>query len=55
MRKRALLFMVGLVVLAATVVSYQTSARTPDDPVVKKIIEIGTSNNQVMTWNDFCQ
>ena len=53
MRKRALLFMVGLVVLAATVVSFQTSARTPDDPVVKKIIEIGTSNNQVMTWNDF--
>ena len=53
MRKRALLFMVGLVVLAATVVSFQTPARPADDPVVKKIIEIGTSNNQVMTWNDF--
>jgi hypothetical protein len=53
MRKRALLFIVGLIVLAATVVSFQTPARTQDDPVVKKIIELGTSNNQVMLWNDY--
>jgi carboxypeptidase Q len=53
MRKRALLFVAALAVLAASVVSFQTSSRMPDDPVVKKIIEIGTSNNQVMIWNDF--
>jgi len=53
MRKRALLFLVGLIVLAATVVSFQTPARTPDDPVFKKIIELGTSDNQVMAWNDY--
>jgi len=53
MRKRALLFFVGLFVLAATVVSFQTSARTHDDPVVKKIIELGTNDNQVMLWNDY--
>jgi carboxypeptidase Q len=53
MRKRAILFLIGLVVLAATVVSFQTPARTQDDPVVKKIIELGTNNNQVMLWNDY--
>jgi hypothetical protein len=53
MRKRALLFLVGLIVLAATVVSFQTPARTQEDPVVKKIIELGTKDNQVMLWNDY--
>lgn len=53
MRKRAILFLVGLVVLAATVVSFQKPARTQDDPVVKNIIELGTNDNQVMLWNDF--
>ena len=53
MKKRALLFIAGLFVLAAVVVSFQTPAKTQDDPVVKKIIEIGTLNNQVMTWNDY--
>ena len=53
MRKRALLFIAGLFVLAAVVVSFQTPAKTQDDPVVRKIIEIGTLNNQVMTWNDY--
>jgi len=53
MRKRALLFIVGLFLLAATVVSFQTPARTPDDPVIKKIIELGTNDNRVMVWNDY--
>ena len=53
MRKRAIMFLVGLVVLASTVVSFQTPAKPADDPVVRKIIEIGTANNQVMTWNDY--
>ena len=53
MRKRAIVFLVGLVVLAATVVSFQTPPRTADDPVVRKIIELGTNDNQVMLWNDY--
>ena len=28
-------------------------AQAPDDPVVRKIIELGTKDNQVMTWNDY--
>ena len=53
MRKRAIGFLVGLVVLAATVVSFQTPPRTADDPVVRKIIELGTNDNRVMLWNDY--
>ncbi|MDP2915905.1 MAG: M20/M25/M40 family metallo-hydrolase [Candidatus Aminicenantes bacterium] len=53
MRKRALLFVAGLFVLAAVVVSFQKPARMPDDPVVNKIIELGTTDNQVMAWNDY--
>ena len=53
MRKRAIVFLVGLIVLAATVVSFQTPPRTADDPVVRKIIELGTTDNRVMLWNDY--
>jgi hypothetical protein len=53
MRKRALIFVVGVLVLAAAVASFQKPARTPDDPVVKKIIELGKNDNQVMVWNDY--
>jgi len=53
MKKRVLSLIAGLFILAAVVVSYQAPAKAPDDPIVKKIIEIGTANNQVMTWNDF--
>jgi cyclophilin family peptidyl-prolyl cis-trans isomerase len=28
-------------------------AQAAEDPVVRKIIELGTKNNQVMTWNDY--
>ena len=28
-------------------------AQAAEDPVVRRIIELGTKNNQVMTWNDY--
>jgi cyclophilin family peptidyl-prolyl cis-trans isomerase len=28
-------------------------AQAAEDPVLRKIIELGTKNNQVMTWNDY--
>ncbi len=53
MRKRALLFVIAVVVLASVAASVQTPARPADDPVVRKIIELGTTDNQVMPWNDY--
>ncbi len=53
MRKRALFFFVAVFTLAATVVSFQAPAKSPDDLIVQKIIEIGRTDNQVMTWNDY--
>jgi carboxypeptidase Q len=57
MKKRAVVFFAALFILAATVVSFQAQppakSKLPDDAVVRKIIEIGRANNQVMTWNDF--
>jgi carboxypeptidase Q len=53
MRKRALWFIVGLLALAAAAVGFQAPAQTQDDPVVRRIIELGTTDNQVMTWNDY--
>jgi hypothetical protein len=53
MKKRALLFVMVLSLLAATVAISQTPVKAPDDPVVKKIIDLGTNDNQVMNWNDY--
>ncbi len=53
MKKRAFWLFLGLVILAATVVSFQKPAPTQEDPVVKKIIELGTTDNRVMLWNDY--
>ena len=53
MKKRALMFLIVLAVLAGAVVNSQTPAKAPEDPVVKKIIELGTTDNQVMRWNDY--
>ena len=41
--------------LAAAVVDFQAlpQAQASEDPVVRKIIELGTKDNRVMTWNDF--
>ncbi len=53
MRKRAPFFLLIVFALAATIAGFSNPAETPDDLIVKKIIEIGRANNQVMTWNDF--
>ena len=53
MRRRALLFVIGVAVLASVAASVQTPARPADDPVVGKIIELGTADNRVMLWNDY--
>ena len=53
MRKRTLLFVIGAILLAAAASSAQAPARPAVDPVVQKIIELGTNDNRVMTWNDF--
>jgi hypothetical protein len=41
------------VVLAALVVGFQVFVHAQNDPVVAKIIQLGTTDNQVMTWNDY--
>ena len=40
---------------SAAAVGFQAfaQAQAADDPVVRKIIELGTKDNRVMTWNDF--
>ncbi|MBE0711408.1 MAG: M20/M25/M40 family metallo-hydrolase, partial [Candidatus Aminicenantes bacterium] len=53
MRKRALIFGIAVIVLATVAASVQTSARPADDPIVDKIIELGTNDNRVMLWNDY--
>jgi len=51
MKKHHLLCLVCLIFAAA--VSFQASAQTQNDPVLARIIELGTKDNQVMTWNDY--
>src|SRR5512137_2694646 len=53
MRKRAVLFVIGVAVLASVAASPQAPARPAGDPVVQKIIELGTNDNRVMVWNDY--
>jgi carboxypeptidase Q len=55
MKKHALLvtLAVAAALLASAVASAQAPARPAADPVVKKIIELGTTDNRVMTWNDY--
>ena len=55
MKKRALLISVAVAaaLLASAVASAQAPARPAVDPVVQKIIELGTTDNRVMTWNDY--
>src|SRR5512137_1377308 len=53
MRKRALLFVIGVAVLASVAASPQAPARPAGDPVAQKIIELGTNDNKVMVWNDY--
>jgi hypothetical protein len=44
---------VGLLVVAASMAGFQAFVHAQDDSVVRKIIELGTKDNQVMTWNDY--
>jgi len=53
MRKHTFLFVIGTILLAAAAASAQAPARPAVDPVVQKIIEFGTTDNRVMTWNDY--
>jgi carboxypeptidase Q len=55
MKTRTSWFIAGLLVLAAAVAGFQAiaQAQVSDDPVVRRIIELGTRDNQVMTWNDY--
>jgi carboxypeptidase Q len=53
MRKRAFLLMIALSVLLSAASTAQTPARTAQDPVVQRIIELGTTDNRVMVWNDY--
>ncbi|MFO7693380.1 MAG: M20/M25/M40 family metallo-hydrolase [Vicinamibacterales bacterium] len=54
MKTRASWLTAGLL-LAIAVVGLQAfaQAQASEDPVVRKIIELGTKDNQVMTWNDY--
>jgi carboxypeptidase Q len=53
MKKRALLFVLAIVLLASAAVSVQAPVKPAVDPVVKKIIELGQTDNRVMLWNDY--
>ena len=53
MRHRALLVIAAAVLLVASVSNAQAPARPAADPVVAKIIELGTADNRVMLWNDY--
>ena len=53
MRKRALLLLTVVAALASVAASPQAPARPAGDPVVQKIIELGTNDNRVMVWNDY--
>ena len=52
-KRSARLFLAALVMAAASVAGFQAFVGAQDDPVVRKIIELGTKDNQVMTWNDY--
>ncbi len=43
----------SLLIVAGAAIGFQALAQGQTDPVVARIIELGTKDNQVMTWNDF--
>jgi len=53
MRRRTLVFLIIAAALISVGTSAQKPAQTAEDPVVKKIIELGTADNRVMVWNDY--
>ncbi len=52
-RKRLSSWIVALLVAVALVGLQAVPRAGDDDPVVTKIIRLGTTDNQVMTWNDY--
>jgi len=54
MRNRALIAVTSLALLLSVAASPQKKPAQPAvDPVVQKIIELGTADNRVMVWNDY--
>jgi carboxypeptidase Q len=53
MKRLSLFVSIVLVALVAIAVGVQALPQGQDDPVVQKIIQLGTTDNQVMTWNDY--
>src|SRR5512139_834232 len=55
MKRRTTWFAAVPLLLAAALVGFQayTQAQAAEDPVVRRIIELGTKDNRVMTWNDY--
>jgi cyclophilin family peptidyl-prolyl cis-trans isomerase len=53
MRRLSSFSAVTLLALVALVVSVQAVQQGQTDPVVQKIIQLGTTDNQVMTWDDY--
>jgi hypothetical protein len=55
MSKRTTWSVAGLLLVAAVLVGFQVypQAQGAEDPVVRRIIELGTKDNRVMTWNDY--
>jgi len=48
-----LVFVICLAIAAMSAAAPQKPAKAAVDPVVAKIIELGTTDNRVMTWNDY--
>ncbi|MGE5357506.1 MAG: M20/M25/M40 family metallo-hydrolase [Bacteroidales bacterium] len=53
MKRLSLYTAIVLVALIALAVGLQAVPQSQDDPVVQKIIQLGTTDNQVMRWNDY--
>ena len=53
MKTRTLRWLICLLIGTGAAIGFQAFAQGQDDPVVRKIIELGTRDNQVMTWNDY--
>ena len=53
MKTRTPKWLIYVLIVAGAAIGFQTLAQGQTDPVVARIIELGTRDNQVMTWNDF--
>ena len=53
MKRLSLLIIIALFALAAYAGGARLLAQGGDDPVVQQIIQLGTTDNHVLTWNDY--